>query len=216
MYMNRPLVVSAVLALALAACSSGNPTPSPAAPSVAPPSATLPSAVPTLTPATEPPPSVPASVAPSIPEGLTPCRPTDLTISVSWADAGGPVAGTVKVTNAASGQCGLQGAPTAIGIRSGGGTLPTDYEPHPWVQDDATQAVAPPVVLEPGASASAGVRWTNWCLGPATIDTVWVGIPQSPDQVDVHPEPTLPVPTCTTQGGASTVSGFAFALDGAG
>ena len=68
--------------------------------------------------------------------------------------------------------------------------------------------MAPPVVLEPGASAMSTVLWSNWCLGPAEVSTVWVGLGR--EAIDAHPEPPISPARCDNANAESTLAGFPF------
>ena len=101
----------------------------------------------------------------------------------------------------------LDGPPTSIGLRAGGGSLPITYQAHadPFPGDTPGQ-VAPPVVLAPGASATAKAIWRNWCLGPADVSTVWVGLRATRSTRTRNPRSRRHAATTRTRGPRSKAS----------
>ena len=213
-----PAVVVACACLLAAACASPTVTPAPAAPtdSAAPPalSATPPEDTPTgsasgasVPPVTAPPPTPVGSTA----DG-PPCGPPDLALDVTGLGATGSVVLVIKATNGGATPCSLAGPPASIALRAGGGSLPLTYEPRPdpW-PGDSPGKVAPPVVLQPGERATARAIWRNWCLGPADVSTVWVGL--TGEAIDTSPNPAITPPRCDNKTATSSVAGFPFEAD---
>jgi hypothetical protein len=197
----RAAAIAGCLAIVAAACGSTVITPPPSA--VGDVSATTPR----TPPVTAPPPTPVGSTV-----DATPCGPPDLTVDVSGHGATGSILLVIRVTNGGSAPCALVGPPTSIGLRAGGGTLPFAYvaRPDPWPGDTPT-VIAPPVVLAPGAVALARAIWTNWCLGPADVSTVWVGIMSA--SIDANPQPTITPARCDNDSGKSTVEAYPFEVD---
>ena len=220
--MPRSLAGLAAVAILVAACGSSVTTPSPAgigSPSAAPsegrgaspaPShATKPS--PTEAPVTAPPPT---PVGSSVDAAL--CAPGGVKLDVKGETTKSAVVLIVDVTNTSGAPCALATAPANIGLRAGGGSLPTTYEARqdPW-PGDTPDAVAPPVVLRPNEKARARVVWKNWCDGlPADVSTVWVYF--GTEALDASPEPFISPPACDNQAAESTLQGFPYQEDTSG
>jgi hypothetical protein len=219
--MPRSLVALAAVALIVAACGSSVSTPSPAGlatPSVAPSQGTgesasqapshKPKPSPTQAPVTAPPPT---PVASSVDAAL--CAPGGVKLDVKGETTKSAVVLIVDVTNASGAPCALATAPANIGLRAGGGSLPTTYEARqdPW-PGDTPDAVAPPVVLRPNEKARARVVWKNWCDGlPADVSTVWVYFGTA--ALDASPEPFISPPACDNKAAESTLQGFPYQED---
>jgi hypothetical protein len=144
-----------------------------------------------------------------------PCAPPDVAVDVSGQGAGGSILLVIDVTNEGTAPCGLDGPPASISLRAGGGSMPLTYQPRPdpWPGDTAG-IIAPPVVLQPGGTARAKAVWRNWCLGPAAVSTVWVGL--GAEAIDAHPEPPLTAARCDNEHAQSSVEGFPFEPDRSG
>jgi hypothetical protein len=192
---------AACLASLLAGCGSTVLTPGPASPAASIDGSGLP---PTAPPATAPPPTPVGSTA-----DAPTCVPPDAAVDVKGEGATGSIVLFVVVTNRGSAPCAVDGPPTSLALRAGGGSLPLTYQPRPDpFPGDTPGLVAPPVVLEPGTSAMATALWSNWCLGPADVSTVWVGLGK--EAIDAHPEPPISPPRCDNKNAESSLAGFAF------
>jgi hypothetical protein len=202
MRLSRSVVAAACLAGLVGACGSIVITPSPAASPA--------SATPTLVPATAPPPT---PVGSSVDAPL--CGPPDVAVEVTGEGATGSILLVIRATNRGTGACFVDGPPTSIGLRSGGGSLPVTYQAHvdPW-PGTSPDLVAGPVLLPPNRTAMARAVWSNWCLGPADVSTVWVGL--GPESVDTYPDPAIPPPRCDNENAESTLAGFPFEADTSG
>jgi hypothetical protein len=227
--MRRTLAALAAVACLVGACGSSTISPGPDQPgsptvaaspvSTTVPSATVPSAAgsesasaaPTTAPVTAPPPT---PVGSSV--DAAPCAPGGVSLDVKGEPSGTAVLLVIDVTNTGSTLCALTGAPASIGLRAGGGSLPTTYEARqdPW-PGDTPDAVAPPVVLPPHGKARARAIWRNWCDGlPADVSTVWVGF--GAESLDTSPEPFISPPPCENQAAESAVQGYPFQADTSG
>jgi hypothetical protein len=120
----------------VAACSSPLPTPSPP-----------PSNVPTAT----------------IRATGRACGANDLRVTASWQGATGSMAGALGVQNIGTNDCVVDGTPTSVRLLSGDTLLDqVVYVARAGPAPDSS--VAPgPVLLRPGADASAFLSWSNWC-----------------------------------------------------
>ncbi len=198
----RGRVALASLGLLAAACGSTVITPSPAGFPA--------SATPTLVPVTPPPPT---PVGSSVDAPL--CGPPAVAVEVTGEGATGSILLVIRATNRGSGACFVDGPPTSIGLRSGGGSLPVTYQAHvdPW-PGTSPDLVAGPVLLPPNWMAIARAVWSNWCLGPADVSTVWVGL--GAESVDAHPDPLIPPPRCDNENAESSLAGFPFEADTSG
>lgn len=204
--MARRAVPLVVLGWLVAACGSTVVTPGPASPAT---SAT-PGGTPTEAPATAPPPTPVGSST-----DVAACRAEDMAVEVAGDGDGGMVQLTIRATNRGTAPCVLDGPPTSIALRAGGGSLPLAYQaradPFPGDQPDL---VASPVLLPPGWLAVGRAIWSNWCLGPADVSTVWIGF--GTEAMDAHPDPLIPAPACANDQAESTVAGFPFEADNSG
>jgi hypothetical protein len=201
-------IAVASLAGLVAACGSTVVTPSPATSiAAATPSASAAASIP---PVTAPPPTPIGSTV-----DAPPCGPPDVAVDVNGLGATGSILLLIQVTNGGAAPCALEGPPTSIGLRAGGGSLPLAYQAHadPF-PGDTPGKVAPPVVLDPGGHATAKAIWRNWCLGPADVSTVWVGL--AADAVDASPNPAITPPRCDNEKAESTVAGYPFEVAATG
>ena len=208
--MTRPsshVLAVACLASLVAACGSTNVTASPASPAAA---ASATAETTSEAPVTAPPPTPIGSTT-----DAPPCGPPDVAVDVNGLGATGSILLVIKATNRGTAACAIEGPPTSIGLRAGGGSLPITYQAHadPF-PGDTPDLVAPPVVLTPGAAATAKAIWRNWCLGPADVSTVWVGL--RTDAVDAHPAPAITPARCDNENAGSTLEGFPFEADTTG
>ncbi len=227
--MRRSAGVLAGVVFLVAGCGASatpaSPTPggvASSAPSAASSSAAR-NATPSPTAAPQPTPSVtvaPATAPPPTPVGSSvdaaPCAPDGVDLDVAGEPSNGTVVLIIDVTNTSGAPCVLAGAPASLGLRAGGGSLPTTYEARqdPW-PGDTPDAVAPPVVLRPNAKARARAIWRNWCDGlPADVSTVWVGF--GTDARDAAPDPFISPPPCDNASARSTVQGFPYQEDTSG
>jgi hypothetical protein len=154
---------------------------------------------------------VPGGASPGAepPEGVVACSAQALLLEIHPSGATGSVYLGIRAMNVGQAACWLQGPPRSLGLRSGGSSLAIDYAARTWRLDDDTRSEAGVVVLEPGGTAVADAIWRNWCDVRAPVDTVWVGIAESPQAVDVHPSP-IDAPRCDAASADSTLDGFAF------
>lgn len=101
-------------------------------------------------------PQVPGAAAAAAPDGVPACPAEGLTVQVVGTDA---AAGSrflmLRATHTGAAPCVLQGVPALAFTRASGTTVP-DLTQLP---DLGAAATAPAVVLAPGASADAVVRW---------------------------------------------------------
>jgi hypothetical protein len=221
---SRSLAAIAIVAVLVAACDSATVSPSPASlasasvtpsddtsPGASPQPSHRPKPSPTQAPVTAPPPT---PVASSVDAAL--CAPGGVKLDVKGETTKSAVVLIVDVTNTSGAPCALATAPANIGLRAGGGSLPTTYEARqdPW-PGDTPDAVAPPVVLRPNGKARARVVWKNWCDGlPADVSTVWVYF--GTEALDASPEPFISPPACDNQAAESTLQGFPYQEDTSG
>jgi hypothetical protein len=199
------IAVAGLVALAsiATACGSTTVTPGPASPAE-------PSRAPSVAPVTAPPPTPVGSTA-----DAPPCAPPDVAVDVNGQGATGSIVLFIVVTNRGSAPCALDGPPSSIGLRAGGGSLPLTYQPRPdpW-PGDTPGLIAPPVVLTPGEAAMATAIWNNWCLGAADVSTIWVGLGK--EAVDTYPQPPITPARCDNANAESTLAGFPFEARAAG
>jgi len=87
------------------------------------------------------------------------CRPADLTPAATWADAGGPLSGSLTLANYWDVTCALRGQPSLSVTDDGGSifnvqvTSPTPTAPpHTWL-------------FKKNTVAQVNFTWTNWCFG---------------------------------------------------
>jgi hypothetical protein len=186
----------------LGACATTVPTPAATSTGAAAHATTTPA------PATPPPPTPVGSTA-----DAPPCAPADVEVRVAGEGEGGAVVLVIDLVNRGAAPCALSGPPSSIGLRAGGGNLPFSYLPRPWL-GTSPDVVAPPVVLPPNWKARARAIWQNWCLGPADVSTVWVGL--AGEAIDTQPDPVLTPPPCGNANAESTVEGFPFEADTTG
>ncbi len=218
--MHKPLAAFAAVACLVAACGASTVSPSPTDVGSA---SVAPSAVATASPGHEPeasPTQAPVTAPPPTPVGSSvdaaPCAPGGIKLDVKGEAQGSSAVLVIDVTNTSGAPCALAGAPADIGLRAGGGSLPTTYEARqdPW-PGDTPDAVAPPVVLRPNEKARARAVWKNWCDGlPADVSTVWVYF--GTEALDTSPDPFISPPACANQAAESTVQGFPYQADTSG
>jgi hypothetical protein len=198
----RSPLATLVVAWLVAACGTTVLTPAPTSTGAASPATGTP------VPATPPPPTPVGSTA-----DAPPCAPPDVAVNVTGEGAGGAILLVIDVINTGAAPCAVSGPPSSISLRAGGGNLPTSYLPRAWL-GTSPDVVAPPVVLPPNWKARARAIWRNWCLGPADVSTVWVGLGK--EAIDTSPDPLLTPPRCDNANAESTVEGFPFEEDTSG
>ena len=139
---------------------------------------------------------------PAVTPGPLPCPTFSLSLfgGRRAADSAGDAQGTVVVTNTSSTACRLDAGTPTVALLGTEGVL--------TVEQAAGGPALTPTVLDPGATATLVLQWSNWCAGdPGTVQIVlsW------PDGSSAHgpfdgPPGGQYVPSCVSNGQPSTIS----------
>ncbi len=119
-------------------------------------------------------------------------------------------AGLVRIENAGSVPCVLDGSPSALSLVGAGGKAPdlaVTYQP-------ATARTV--LTLHPGAVADADLNWANWCHGALGPLRVRLTLPGGAGSVESPFDGPPNVPGCIAPGRPSTITFLGWLAGGPG